>query len=79
MDLIEHQTYNAWYKSIGNKLLDWHEARPENKDLSNILKGIEFIGLHVVKLNKENKRLELELSSIKEEISLTLNKLNKLT
>ncbi len=36
MELTEHQIYNAWYKALGNKLMDWHEAKPDNKDLINL-------------------------------------------
>ena len=69
MELIEHQTYNAWFKSLGNKLLDWHEEKPQNKDLINLLKAVEFIGLHNNKLNKEIRELESELENIKEAIN----------
>ena len=66
MELTEHQIYNAWYKALGNKLMDWHEAKPDNKDLINLLKAIELIGTHNNKLNKENRELELELKTIKQ-------------
>jgi len=66
MELTEHQIYNAWYKSLGNKLMDWHEAKPDNKDLINLLKAVELIGTHNNKLNKENRELELELKTIKQ-------------
>ena len=64
MELTEHQIYNAWYKALGNKLMDWHEAKPDNKDLVNLLKAVELIGTHNNKLNKENRELELELKTI---------------
>jgi hypothetical protein len=66
MELTEHQIYNAWYKALGNKLMDWHEAKPDNKDLVNLLKAVELIGTHNNKLNKENRELELELKTIKQ-------------
>jgi len=66
MELTEHQIYNAWYKALGNKLIDWHEAKPDNKDLINLLKAVELIGTHNNKLNKENRELELELKTIKQ-------------
>jgi hypothetical protein len=66
MELTEHQIYNAWYKALGNKLMDWHEAKPDNKDLINLLKAVELIGTHNNKLNKENRELELELKTIKQ-------------
>jgi len=66
MELTEHQIYNAWYKALGNKLMDWHQAKPDNKDLINLLKAVEIIGTHNNKLNKENRELELELKTIKQ-------------
>ena len=66
MELTEHQINNAWYKALGNKLMDWHEAKPDNKDLINLLKAVELIGTHNNKLNKENRELELELKTIKQ-------------
>lgn len=68
MELTEHQIYNAWYKALGNKLMDWHEAKPDNKDLINLLKAVELIGTHNNKLNKENRELELELKTIKQKL-----------
>lgn len=66
MELTGHQIYNAWYRVLGNKLMDWHEAKPDNKDLINLLKAVELIGTHNNKLNKENRELELELKTIKQ-------------
>ena len=78
MELIEHQTYNAWYKALGNKLLDWHEAKPDNKDLINLVKAVEVIGVHNARIVKENRQLEFELQSLKEKLKETIEDLNSM-
>ena len=78
MELTEHQIYNAWYKSLGNKLMDWHEAKPQNKDLINLLRAVEIIGIHNNKLNKENRELKSESEKLKEQVKEALSKLNEL-
>lgn len=78
MQLIEQQEYSAWYKSLGNKIYDWHELKPDNLDLKNLLKGVEVIGVYNNKLQNENNALKRDLDKLKQELAITLNNLNKL-
>ena len=78
MQLIEQQEYSAWYKSLGNKIYDWHELKPDNLDLKNLLKAVEVIGVYNNKLQNENNVLKRDLDKLKQELAITLNNLNKL-
>lgn len=78
MKLVEQQEYSAWYKSLGNKIYDWHELKPDNLDLKNLLKGVEVIGVYNNKLQNENNVLKRDLEKLKQELAITLNNLNKL-
>ena len=78
MQLIEQQEYSAWYKSLGDKIYDWHELKPDNLDLKNLLKGVEVIGVYNNKLQNENNVLKRDLDKLKQELAITLNNLNKL-
>jgi len=75
MELIERQQYNAFFKFVGEKLLKWQELKPNNKEISNLLEAIEFIGLHNNQLEAENRQLEAELKSLKQSVKDSINKL----
>ena len=78
MDLIERQQYNAFFKFVGEKLLKWQELKPNNKEISNLLEAIEFIGLHNNQLEAENRQLESELESLKQSVKDSINNLNSI-
>lgn len=78
MELIERQQYNAFFKFVGEKLLKWQELKPNNKEISNLLEAIEFIGLHNNQLEAENRQLESELESLKRCIGNSINNLNSI-
>ena len=78
MDLIERQQYNAFFKFAGEKLLKWKELKPNNKEISNLLEAIEFIGLHNNQLEAENRQLESELESLKQSVRDSISKLNNI-
>lgn len=78
MDLIERQQYNAFFKFAGEKLLKWKELKPNNKEISNLLEAIEFIGLHNNQLEAENRQLESELESLRQSVRDSISKLNNI-
>ena len=78
MDLIERQQYNAFFKFAGEKLLKWQELKPNNKEISNLLEAIEFIGLHNNQLEAENRQLESELESLRQSVRDSISKLNNI-
>ena len=78
MELIERQQYNAFFKFVGEKLLKWQELKPNNKEISNLLEAIEFIGLHNNQLEAENRQLEADLESLKQSVRDSINNLNSI-
>ena len=78
MELVERQQYNAFFKFAGEKLLKWQELKPNNKEISNLLEAIEFIGLHNNQLEAENRQLEAELESLKRCIGNSIDNLNNI-
>ena len=78
MELIERQQYNAFFKFVGEKLLKWQELKPNNKEISNLLEAIEFIGLHNNQLEAENRQLESDLESLKQSVRDSINNLNSI-
>ena len=78
MELIERQQYNAFFKFVGEKLLKWQELKPNNKEISNLLEAIEFIGLHNNQLEAENRQLESELESLRQSVRDSISKLNNI-
>ena len=78
MELIERQQYNAFFKFVGEKLLKWQELKPNNKEISNLLEAIEFIGLHNNQLEAENRQLEAELESLRQSVRDSISKLNNI-
>lgn len=78
MDLIERQQYNAFFKFVAEKLLKWQKLKPNNKEISNLLEAIEFIGLHNNQLEAENRQLEAELESLKRCIGNSIDNLNNI-
>ena len=59
MELIEHQKYNASLDYVGNKLLEWSNMKPDNKELKNLIRCVSTIGLYVNELKKENSELTM--------------------
>ena len=45
MDLLRKQQYGLWYSYLIEKLIDWQEEKPNNKDLKNCVKAITEIGI----------------------------------
>ena len=78
MELIERQQYNAFFKFVGEKLLKWQELKPNNKEISNLLEAIEFIGLHNNQLEAENRQLEADLECLKQSVRDSINNLNSI-
>ena len=35
MDLLQRQAYNLWFTWLADKINEWNEAKPLNKDLRN--------------------------------------------
>ena len=70
MTLLQRQSYLVWYSFLMNKLLEWQEKKPNNKDLKNCVKAITQIGLY-------NNLLQTELEIQTKKESLTRQEKNK--
>jgi len=70
MTLLQRQSYLVWYSFLMDKLLEWQEQKPNNKDLKNCIKAITQIGLY-------NNFLQTELEIQTKRESLTRQEKNK--
>ena len=70
MTLLQRQSYLVWYTFLIDKLLEWQEQKPNNKDLKNCVKAITQIGLY-------NNLLQTELEIQTKKESLTRQEKNK--
>ncbi len=70
MTLLQRQSYLVWYSFLIDKLLEWQEQKPNNKDLKNCIKAITQIGLY-------NNFLQTELEIQTKRESLTRQEKNK--
>ena len=70
MTLLQRQSYLVWYSFLMDKLLEWQEQKPNNKDLKNCVKAITEIGLY-------NNLLQTEFEIQTKRESLTRQEKNK--
>jgi hypothetical protein len=70
MELMQKQSYNLWYSFLIDKLLEWQQQKPDNKDLNNCVKAITEVGIF-------NNYLQTELDVIVKRESLVRNEKNK--
>ena len=61
MTLIQKQSYYHWFQYLGSKVIEWRDASG-NKDVKNVLKAANEIGLYVAGLERENEMLKLKVS-----------------
>ena len=65
MTELQDKGYILWFDWLGNKLLDWSQNKPANKDLRNCVKAASEIGMYVNMLQKENIVLQKRISMIR--------------
>tara|TARA_R100000734_G_C3307392_1_gene97974 strand:+ start:321 stop:575 length:255 start_codon:yes stop_codon:yes gene_type:complete len=70
MELMQKQSYNLWYSFLIDKLLEWQQQKPDNKDLNNCVKAITEVGIF-------NNYLQTELDVITKRESIVRNEKNK--
>ena len=68
---MQRQAYKLWYNWLGTKIKDWHDAKPDNKDLKNCIKAMTEIGVF-------NHSLQTEVDILKKQISLIRAEKNKI-
>ena len=57
MDALQKQAYNLWFNFLADKVMEWKDAKPLNKDLRNCVKAMNEIGMFVNGLRTENEVL----------------------
>ena len=57
MDALQKQAYNLWFNWLADKVMQWKDAKPLNKDLKNCIKAMNEIGMFVNGLRTENEVL----------------------
>lgn len=57
MDALQKQAYNLWFNFLADKIMQWKDAKPLNKDLKNCIKAMNEIGMFVNGLRTENEVL----------------------
>ena len=70
MNLLQKQSYNQWVTFLADKIMEWHQQKPNNKDITNCVKAITEIGVF-------NNTLLTELDIITKRESLLRNDKNK--
>lgn len=65
MTLLQKQEYYQWFQYLGNKVLEWKDKSKNNKDIDNVLKATNSIGLYVLQLEKENIILKKQIQLLK--------------
>ena len=65
MTLLQKQSYYHWFQFLGNKVIEWRDASG-NKDIKNVLKATNEIGLYVAMLERENVTLGLKIAAERE-------------
>ena len=57
MDALQKQAYHLWFNWLADKVMEWKDAKPLNKDLKNCVKAMNEIGMFVNGLRTENEVL----------------------
>jgi len=57
MDALQKQAYHLWFNFLADKVMEWKDAKPLNKDLRNCVKAMNEIGMFVNGLRTENEVL----------------------
>ena len=55
------KSYFLYFSFLSNKVMEW-VSDSNNKDLKNVLKATQEIGLHVSALHRENEMLKKQVS-----------------
>ena len=57
MNALQKQAYHLWFNWLADKVMEWKDAKPLNKDLKNCIKAMNEIGMFVNGLRTENEVL----------------------
>src|SRR5210317_1879741 len=78
MTVLQDKSYILWFSWLGDKLLEWSESKPANKDLKNSLKATREIGMYVNQLQTENHLYLKRISLLRSEKNQAILKVREL-
>ena len=67
MDALQKQAYNLWFNWLADKIMEWKDAKPLNKDLRNCIKAMNEIGLFVNGMRTEVEVLRKRITLVREQ------------
>lgn len=67
MDALQKQAYNLWFNWLADKIMEWKDAKPLNKDLRNCIKAMNEIGMFVNGMRTEVEVLRKRITLVREQ------------
>jgi polyhydroxyalkanoate synthesis regulator phasin len=77
MDLLQRQAYNLWFTWLAEKINEWNESKPLNKDLRNCIKALTEIGMFANTLQNEIEIVTKRYHLTREQKNKTINDLKE--
>lgn len=74
MDALQKQAYNLWFNWLADKIMEWKDAKPLNKDLRNCIKAMNEIGMFVNGMRTEVEVLRKRVTLIRHQKNELLQK-----
>ena len=69
MDLNKQQIYEAYMRKASEIVINWHQLKPDNKEIKHLLDCLAAVANHTAELNRElitaNKLNEESASKVK--------------
>ena len=67
MDALQKQAYHLWFNWLADKIMEWNDAKPLNKDLRNCVKAMNEIGMFVNGMRTEVEVLRKRITLVRQE------------
>lgn len=74
MDGLQKQAYNLWFNWLADKIMEWKDAKPLNKDLRNCIKAMNEIGMFVNGMRTEVEVLRKRITLVRQQKNELLQK-----
>jgi len=78
-NLLDKQLYNANFQVVGEQLIAWKDARPDNKTFDNLIKCVTEMYFYTNNLEMRNITLDTLLDKQRDENFKLREKLQALT
>jgi len=67
MDALQKQAYHLWFNWLADKIMEWKDAKPLNKDLRNCIKAMNEIGMFVNGMRTEVEVLRKRITLVRQQ------------